>query len=71
MPEIAGEAALLFDPNQPPDIARALKTLITQPEVRADRAIRSQAELGRFRTPGEVADATWQILSRAAARTAR
>lgn len=71
MPEMVGEAAILFDPYQPADIARALRTLISEPGVRTERARRSEAELARFRAPGEVADATWQLLSRVATRRSR
>lgn len=36
LPEIAGNAAILFDPLDPPDIARALVTLATDPARRAE-----------------------------------
>jgi glycosyltransferase involved in cell wall biosynthesis len=64
MPEIAGKAALLFDPYQPSDIAQTVKMLIMEPDVRADLARKAQDELARFGTPNEVADATWGLLTR-------
>jgi glycosyltransferase involved in cell wall biosynthesis len=64
MPEIAGNAALLFDPYLPEAIAVALRTLIMDSEVRAELTSQSEHELLRFDTPAAVADATWQVLFR-------
>jgi len=69
MPEIAGKAALLFDPYVPADIARALRTLIMDSEVRSDLVSQSEQELLRFGSPAAVADATWQVFSRVANAT--
>ena len=47
LPEVAGQAALYFDPEQAPDMARALSRLLGEPELRARlaRAGREQAAL--------------------------
>jgi glycosyltransferase involved in cell wall biosynthesis len=66
MPEIAGNAALLFDPYSPEKIAEVLRTLILESDVRAALAAQCEQELQRFGTPAAVAGATWQVLSRVA-----
>jgi len=35
MPEVADSAALLFDPNSVPEIVRAMRDLLLDPELRA------------------------------------
>jgi glycosyltransferase involved in cell wall biosynthesis len=66
MPEIAGKAALLFNPYETEEISRVLRTLISQSEVRANLVAESERELLRFGTAAQVADATWQVLSHVA-----
>lgn len=48
LPEIVGDAGLLFDPLDPSDMARALQTLVTDDALRADLAARSLARAERF-----------------------
>lgn len=36
LPEVAGDAALFFDPNDPKDAARAIRTILSSPAVRAE-----------------------------------
>jgi glycosyltransferase involved in cell wall biosynthesis len=38
MPEVLGEAGVYFDPEDPEDIARALRELIESPELRGEKA---------------------------------
>jgi glycosyltransferase involved in cell wall biosynthesis len=47
LPEVAGDAALLFDPESPDDIARTIETLLGDPE----KAARLR-EAGRARAAG-------------------
>ena len=48
LPEIAGEAALFFDPRDPADIAAALRQLLAQPELRKEFAARGLKQAARF-----------------------
>lgn len=48
MPEIAGEAAYLFDPHDPQAIANALNTLLTQPDLRQRLTSLGQAQARHF-----------------------
>lgn len=57
LPEVAGEAALMFDPHDPPAIARALRTLLTLDEH--SRARMRAAGLARAR------EFTWERTARA------
>lgn len=41
MPEVLGDAGLYFDPENPDDIARALRELIDSPKLRAEKAQKS------------------------------
>lgn len=74
LPEVAGEAALLFDPEDEEAIAGALRALLTDPERR-----RALAERGRARAEGftweRTAELTWacyeRALSESSASTAR
>jgi glycosyltransferase involved in cell wall biosynthesis len=40
LPEVAGDAALFFDPRRPEDVARAVERLLDEPELRATLARR-------------------------------
>jgi len=57
LPEVAGDAALLFDPDDPGDVARALGRLLSDPELRADLAARGRARAAEF-TWSRAAEAT-------------
>lgn len=48
LPEVAGDAALLVDPNSTNDIAEAMRKLITDEELYSTLAGRTQAQAGRF-----------------------
>lgn len=48
LPEVAGDAALLFDPGQPAQIADALHRLWTDPGVRETLVRRGRARASRF-----------------------
>jgi glycosyltransferase involved in cell wall biosynthesis len=55
LPEVAGEAALLFDPHRTAEIARALRRLLS------DAALRARLrELG----PAQAAQFTWERAAR-------
>ncbi len=48
LPEVAGDAALLFDPASPGEIAKALLRLLGEPELRAERRQRGLARAKDF-----------------------
>jgi len=48
MPEVAGDAALLVDPNSPEEIAEAMKRLITEPDLYQTLASRTRAQAAKF-----------------------
>lgn len=51
LPEVTGQAALLFDPTRPDAIARALERLLTEPTLRATLAAAGLAQASAY---------TWQ-----------
>jgi len=48
LPEVAGDAALTFDPLDTGAIARTLAGLITDPELRADLSVRARQRAAQF-----------------------
>ena len=48
LPEITGDAALLVDPYDVDDMARAIRTLDTDDDLLADMTTRGRAQAGRF-----------------------
>lgn len=56
IPEVAGEAARLFDPNDPAALAAALEELLASPELRRDLVARGRERLRHF-TSDRVRDA--------------
>ncbi len=66
MPEIAGDAALYFDPFDATDIARALTRMAEEPLLRADLRMRSLREVRRFPTWDEAGQMTLKSLEYAA-----
>ena len=54
--EVAGEAALLFDPLAPAQIGAALERLLTDPVLRASLAERGRARAARY---------SWEATARA------
>ena len=65
MPEVAGDAGLLFDPNDPADIATAMETVLLDRTLHANLAKRSLARAGEF-TWERTARLTREVLARAA-----
>jgi glycosyltransferase involved in cell wall biosynthesis len=59
--EVAGDAALFFDPNDPADIAAKL-TQLSDPSVRRDLIARGHARLATFKSWAEVAAQTRDVL---------
>jgi glycosyltransferase involved in cell wall biosynthesis len=55
LPEVAGEAALLFDPNDEPAITTALRRLLDDPKLREQLRARGLVRVGEF---------TWQRTAR-------
>ena len=66
MPEIAGDAALYFDPYDPQDISRALKRINTDSAFRDSLRAKSQTESQKFPTWDQVGQMTLDSLVRAA-----
>jgi glycosyltransferase involved in cell wall biosynthesis len=48
MPEVAGDAALLIDPESVEQIAHSMKNLVTQPELKKDLILRGRENIKRF-----------------------
>jgi glycosyltransferase involved in cell wall biosynthesis len=48
MPQFLGDAGIYFDPNQPDDIARAIRTLIADPALRTTLAERAFARAAQY-----------------------
>jgi glycosyltransferase involved in cell wall biosynthesis len=66
MPEISGDAASYFDPFDPQDIARVLKALLTDADLRRELRRRALARTSRFPESAEVAARTLDVLRAAA-----
>lgn len=65
MPEIAGDAALYFDPFDPEDIAQALKHLAENGTLRAELRQKALQQSLKFPTWDEVGQMTLHSLRRA------
>ena len=48
IPEVVGDAAILFDPRDPSDIARAIAAIVRDPTAAAELARRGRARVERF-----------------------
>ena len=48
LPEVAGDAALLFDPDSPAELVDALDRMLASPELRADLVARGHTVLERY-----------------------
>ena len=55
LPEVAGGAALLFDPRKPCDIADAIARISNEPDLRRDLAAKSTRRLAAFGGPEDMA----------------
>jgi glycosyltransferase involved in cell wall biosynthesis len=64
LPEVAGEAALLFDPTDPAAIARAIERLLGDRELAAELARRGRLRAAKF-TWGRAARETLAVYDRA------
>ena len=60
LPEVAGDAALLVNPEDTDALASALERLAADEELRADLAARGRAQAGRFSWE-EAARQTWKV----------
>jgi glycosyltransferase involved in cell wall biosynthesis len=67
MPEIAGDAALYFDPFNPSDIAQALARLVEDAPLRDSLGRRALQQVAKFPTWDEVGQMTLKSLQRAVA----
>lgn len=70
IPEVAGDAARLFDPLDPGELAQAMRELLRDPERRAELVRRGQARLALFsanRVQGSFAELYTTLARRAAA----
>ncbi len=68
MPEIAGQAALYFDPYRPDEIGRVLGTLMNDPGLRRRLSAAALAQAKTFPSGAEVARLTLAVLEQAAGR---
>ncbi len=64
LPEVAGDAALFFDPHNPQDLATQLARLLSQPELSAELRDRGWEQATRFSWQ-HTARATLEVLQRA------
>jgi glycosyltransferase involved in cell wall biosynthesis len=62
MPEVLGDAGLYFDPENPADIAQAIRRFILSPELRNEKAKTSFARARQFSWAG-CADQTFSFLA--------
>jgi glycosyltransferase involved in cell wall biosynthesis len=62
LPEVAGDAALLFDPRDPADIARQIGRLLDEPQLRSDLVRRGHDRVTSF---------TWEKAARGTLATYR
>lgn len=69
LPEVAGGAAILFDPLDEADIARAIRELLGDPAATAERVARGRARAAAF--TWERTAAAWMSLLRRVARPDR
>lgn len=65
LPEVAGDAALLFDPHDQPAIATAIETLLSQDEATRARMVRAGIERARQFTWRRTAQGTLDSYARA------
>lgn len=65
LPEIAGDAALLFDPRQPAAIVEAIERLESDPAVRADLIERGRRRAAELLAPEAWAARFWKIFEEA------
>lgn len=66
MPEVTDHAALMFDPRDPEDIARVLRRLMGEEDLRTNLRRRALSRARHHRDPAGVAAATLAVLEEAA-----
>jgi len=66
MPEVTGDAALLFDPRDPRDVARVLRRLLGDEALRDALRQKALVRSRHFPGPDDVASATLAVLQEAA-----
>ena len=66
LPEVAGDAAAMFDPRSVEDMVGAVRSLLDDPELAADLASKGRARVARFGWE-RTAEAAWQSYGRALA----
>lgn len=71
MPEVTGDAALLFDPAQPAEIAEALRRMMTDPQLCEELRRRSLARAQTFITRDTVARQTIEAIEMASGKVNR
>lgn len=64
LPEVAGDAALYFDPRKPAEIAAAIERVAFDESLRADLIARGSAQAARFGGPQALAEAYVRVLER-------
>jgi glycosyltransferase involved in cell wall biosynthesis len=62
VPEVAGDAALLFDPHSVDEIAACLERMLTDPDLRADHVQRGLVRARQF-TWDRCAEETLRVLA--------
>ena len=68
LPEVAGDAGLLFDPRKPAEIVAAISRLEDDPDFRLSLAEKSKARLSSFEGAGRMAAQYWEVFAAATAR---
>lgn len=68
VPEIAGDAALYFDPTRPAEIADAIRRLVGDPALAAELVKKGLARARVFGDPSRMASQYWAVFERAVAR---
>ena len=64
LPEIAGDAALFFDPNKPDDIKNAIERLLNNPELAQRLARKGRERARQFGGADEMAREYWEAMER-------
>jgi glycosyltransferase involved in cell wall biosynthesis len=70
MPELLGDAGIYFDPEQPEEIAAAIRQLIASPDLRAEKA-RAAYQRAQALSWARCADETFDFLVHACGKHKR
>jgi len=63
LPEVAGEAALLFDPRKPTEVAKAIVSIVTDDALREELSVAGRLRAHEFADEGRMADEYWKCFS--------